>query len=1166
MRLHPPASFSTLVVLIVIDRSNSGSRNGFCFIPLLNKNWGSMLVVEEVFEMSKIYRLFILLFAIWFGFAGQFPASTVRAADLPFDQGEGYEPGAYDRDAALPTAFNWTRQSRYAGSSDHDLKWSFEAEDAIYSTPVIGADGMLYIGSYDGKLYALNASSGKLKWVFETGFAIASSPAIGADGTIYIGSGDGKLYALDPYAADDGDRLKWSFATGDRIYSSPSIGADGTIYVSSYDGWLYALDPDAADGEKEKWSYEIGAGRNDSSPAIGADGMVYVGSADGIFYALDPNAADDDDRLKWSVELNMEWDGLCWDEPCPIYSSPAIGADGTIYVGSNDGYVYALDALADDDEERMKWSYETWGSVLSSPAIGADGTVYVGSSDGALYALDPNAEYDHDREKWSFGIGWNVIISSPVMDADGMIYFGSIDWYGNGTLYALDANAEDDAERVKWSFTTEGEIRSSPVIGPDGTIYIGSFDHKLYAIGTKTIAPPERIAAATGDNSVKLSWDVVDEAIGYKVYMYKGAVAPAPPDEWILVNDELIAEAEYTATNLTAGQLYWFTVTAVGAEGMESGFSEYVSSTPYANVMRVEPFAPIQVAKGVEPDELLFPTKAHVQLTDGTELDLPVTWDLLNSDYNPGQAGAYTFIGELQLTAHIHNPQNLNAELTVGVLPSTSAKLVSIQLNGEPLQGFKSEIYTYTVRFPYATEQVTVTAATYEPEADYEIIGGNPQRLQVGDNLIEIVVTAENGDQQQYTITVIREQDAEAPVWPSGSELYVSNVAQTSIRLSWPAASDNVAVAGYRLYINGSKKVDEAVGSFEYSTADSSYSYTMTGLIPATNYHFTVKAYDAAGNESEPGLSNTAKTLSRSSGGWYVSSNANLKTLEVWADGKQVPLEPTFAKDTLSYSVKTEVNQVELKASAEHSAAKVTWQGRELDDSLKIDLMEGENTISLIVQAEDGSRKTYTLVIERIVPDSEEAERPEQPTQPEQPVISFTDIAGHWAESYIQHAAAQGIVNGYPDGTFKPDHSVTRAEFTVMLAGALNLEGKGAALTFTDHDQIGVWANQAIAQSVQAGIINGYGDGSFRPDAPITRAEMAVMIARALNLLLEGNVTTGFADDADIPTWAKGAAEAIRKLSVIQGRGANRFVPNATATRAEAAVMLLRMLEVKESR
>ncbi|MNG21724.1 Endo-1,4-beta-xylanase A precursor [compost metagenome] len=96
---------------------------------------------------------------------------------------------------------------------------------------------------------------------------------------------------------------------------------------------------------------------------------------------------------------------------------------------------------------------------------------------------------------------------------------------------------------------------------------------------------------------------------------------------------------------------------------------------------------------------------------------------------------------------------------------------------------------------------------------------------------------------------------------------------------------------------------------------------------------------------------------------------------------------------------------------------------------------------------------------------------------------------------------------------------------------------------------------------MNAGIINGYADGTFRPDATITRAEMAVMIARALQLSGDAAANAGFNDDAAIPQWSRDAVDALKQEGLINGRSGNLFVPNGTATRAEAAVLLLRLLE-----
>ena len=179
------------------------------------------------------------------------------------------------------------------------------------------------------------------------------------------------------------------------------------------------------------------------------------------------------------------------------------------------------------------------------------------------------------------------------------------------------------------------------------------------------------------------------------------------------------------------------------------------------------------------------------------------------------------------------------------------------------------------------------------------------------------------------------------------------------------------------------------------------------------------------------------------------------------------------------------------------------------------------------------------------------------------PMINFSDISGHWAEAGIKQAVSSGIVSGYPDGTFKPNATVTRSEFAVMLMNALKPQGEGAALTFTDTAKIGAWAQKAVAQAVQAGIIKGYEDGTFRPNAEITRAEMAAMIANALGQSVEENTATDFADDKDIPAWAKGAVAAMKKLGIIEGKGTNEFAPRDQTTRAEAVTVLLKMLAQK---
>ncbi|WP_213595553.1 chitobiase/beta-hexosaminidase C-terminal domain-containing protein [Paenibacillus woosongensis] len=399
--------------------------------------------------------------------------------------------------------------------------------------------------------------------------------------------------------------------------------------------------------------------------------------------------------------------------------------------------------------------------------------------------------------------------------------------------------------------------------------------------------------------------------------------------------------------------------------------------------------------------------------------------------------------------------------------------------------------------------------------------------------------------EEQYTIATI----------PAPANLTAS-AADRSVTLKWDAVTGTGSVT-YAVYQaeGPSASVDPANWKLIQSNV-SANSYNVTGLTNGTTYVFAVKAVSAEGASD---FSNVAIATPRApggnsgsgggGGGRVLSNNADLADLQVWVEGKLLKLSPSFTSGTTEYTARTEAERIEIVVKEAHSAAKVIWKDKVITDSIQVDLEEGDNTIELTVQAENGTKKTYTLTIYREMP------------KPNEPVIAFTDIAGHWAEDYIMRAVEKGFVSGYPDGTFEPNNPVTRAEFTVMLAGALKLEGNGSELTFTDHDRIGGWAKQAVAQAVQAGIVDGYNDGSFRPNAQITRVEMAVMVARALQLELNANALPGFADDETIPGWAKGAVEAIRKLGIVDGRGGNRFVPNETASRAEAVVMLLRLME-----
>lgn len=195
---------------------------------------------------------------------------------------------------------------------------------------------------------------------------------------------------------------------------------------------------------------------------------------------------------------------------------------------------------------------------------------------------------------------------------------------------------------------------------------------------------------------------------------------------------------------------------------------------------------------------------------------------------------------------------------------------------------------------------------------------------------------------------------------------------------------------------------------------------------------------------------------------------------------------------------------------------------------------------------------------------------PEQPvvTQPEEPVtpepgetakVELKDISGHWAEDIIVELVDSGVISGYPDGTFQPNKKITRAEFTTILVKAFKLETK-TGKDFTDIANH--WAEDAIVTAAAHGIVSGYNANSFGPDNNITREQMAVMIVKAAQLNENGEGKQ-FIDNDKVSSWAAQAVAIASQHKIIAGYPDNSFKPQGEATRAEAATVIVKALQVK---
>ncbi|MDQ0088939.1 hypothetical protein J2T12_002349 [Paenibacillus anaericanus] len=464
-----------------------------------------------------------------------------------------------------------------------------------------------------------------------------------------------------------------------------------------------------------------------------------------------------------------------------------------------------------------------------------------------------------------------------------------------------------------------------------------------------------------------------------------------------------------------------------------------------------------------------------------------------------------------------------NDNIKNSVSPSQTLNVLNV-LNNADLSGIRLSSGTLTPVFTASTTSykatvannetsITVTPSAYDCLSTVTVNGeqlpsgqaSGTINLNVGSNLITIVVKAQDGTTKTYTVTVTRAQATSSNDGGSSSSIGSGSPSKSS--------SDIVTSTDGRIILpvgqTGAVSLGDAIKiSIPANASGKELSLTIEKVADTQNL---LTQNDVLASPIFEILKNFSENFSKEITMTFLFDPDSLK-------GNQVPV--VFYYD--------ELKQVWVKVGGEVHGSTIT---------VKVNHFT-KYAVFAVGQDSDSTGNT------------------KQPT-------NFSDISGHWAEANIKEAVSADILSGYPDGTFKPNASITRAEFAVLLMNALKPEGEGGALTFTDKTKIGTWAQKSVVQAVNASIITGYVDNTFRPDAEITRPEMAVMIAKALAQSFEVGTTTSFADDKYIPDWAKGAVAAMKNLGIIEGKGTNQFAPSDKTTRAEAVTVLLNMLEQK---
>ena len=363
---------------------------------------------------------------------------------------------------------------------DPSFLWSYSTGGWVVTAPVV-VDGVVYAGSDDYSLHALDADTGNLRWSYATGDVIRSTPTV-ADGRVYFGSNDNHLYALDAGAGTE----IWKFDTGEWVQHSPEVGG-GKVYFGAYsegDRKVHALD--AATGEVvwvAEHPFPIGA---EHSPTFIGDRVYAQGAEYGKFYALDAATGE----VAWQAEVGgyvessptvldgvvyltvvnrayafrEETGELIWEvntDEFPARDFPALVVDGVYYLAPS-GNVHALDAATGE----QLWSYESF--MLSTAPVVAGGVLYGASGDAEyIFAMDATS----GAELWAETT--EDFTTNALSVVDGTLY-GEL---SSGELVAADA----ETGIAMWVFDKGGfsDLRGYTV--KDGVVYSAGPNNSVYA-------------------------------------------------------------------------------------------------------------------------------------------------------------------------------------------------------------------------------------------------------------------------------------------------------------------------------------------------------------------------------------------------------------------------------------------------------------------------------------------------------------------------------------------------------------------------------------------------------------------------------------------------------------------------------------------------------------
>ncbi len=424
------------------------------------------------------------------------------------------------------------------------------------------------------------------------------------------------------------------------------------------------------------------------------------------------------------------------------------------------------------------------------------------------------------------------------------------------------------------------------------------------------------------------------------------------------------------------------------------------------------------------------------------------------------------------------------------------------------------------------------------------------QNYEPGDN-IQITGTAQNITK----ITILVRNALDGMVYAAESSV-VDSAFSTDFRLN-----DDAVEGQYTIFISAAELSEPVNFTFKVSKSDSGDSSSSGGgggggsksnAVTSTTGTATVKP--GAGGTISLGSEATIKIPANALAG---TSKVKVKVQKV-TDPPPVPDGFKFASNVYEFSVGGDNNYTFAKnvtvtlsfdpqSAGQDKTPAIYYYEESQDEWIKLGGTVSDSAITIQV---DHFTKFAVLTVKKNANNVDNANT-------ETTTASLKDVAGHWAYDNISKLVAMGNISGYPDGSFKPDKSITRAEFATVLVSAFKLTSSKSGKTFTDT--AGHWAGDSIAIAFANGIVGGYDADSFGPDDLITREQMAAMIVKTAKLA-PSTEEAQFADSSSISSWAKETMTTATDQGIINGYPDNTVRPKAGATRAEAVTVIVNAL------